>query len=263
MTARPIDEPNRVSSQLELLFDLTFVIAIAAVTEQFAHTIVEGHGSDGLLPFLQVFFAIWWAWMNFTWFASSYDTDDVTYRILTMVQMAGVLLLAAGVAPAADHGDYLMVTTGYLVMRLGLISLWLRAGIEDPDSRRTAFRYAFGIGALQVGWFGRLYLADAGASDTVLLAAFAALAVLELSVPRWAERPRPTNWHPHHIAERYGLFTIILFGESVLAASNGVGRALDGGELSRSLIVIAGSGLVLLFALWWLYFLLPAGEGLN
>ena len=106
MTARPIDEPHRVSSQLELLFDLTFVVAVAAVTDQFAHTIAEGHAGDGLIPFLQVFFAIWWAWMNFTWFASSYDTDDVAYRLLTMVQMAGVLVLAAGVPAAADHGDY-------------------------------------------------------------------------------------------------------------------------------------------------------------
>jgi low temperature requirement protein LtrA len=82
-------------------------------------------------------------------------------------------------------------------------------------------------------------------------------------VPRWAERTSPTNWHPHHIAERYGLFTIILFGESVLAVSNAVAGALEAAEVGRRLIIIAGSGLVLLFALWWLYFLVPAGEGLN
>ena len=263
MTARPIDEPHRASSQLELLFDLTFVVAVAAVTEQFAHTITEGHAGAGVLPFLQVFFAIWWAWMNFTWFASSYDTDDVTYRILTMLQMAGVLLLAAGVPAAADHGDYVMITSGYLVMRLGLISLWLRAGIEDPASRRTAFRYAIGIGALQLGWFGRLYLADTGASDGVLLAAFVALAILELSVPLWAERPRATNWHPHHIAERYGLFTIILLGEAVLAASNAVRRAVEETDVNAELIAVAGCGLVILFALWWLYFLHPAGPRLE
>lgn len=263
MTARPIDEPHRVASQLELLFDLTFVVAVAAVTEQFAHTIAEGHAGDGVLPFLQVFFAIWWAWMNFTWFASSYDTDDVTYRILTMVQMAGVLLLAAGVPAAADHGDYLMITSGYLVMRLGLVSLWLRAGLEDPASRRTAFRYAIGIGALQIGWFGRLYLANTGASDAVLLAAFVALAILELSVPLWAERPRATHWHPHHIAERYGLFTIILLGEAVLASSNAVRRAVAETDVNAELIAVAGCGLVILFALWWLYFLHPAGPRLE
>jgi low temperature requirement protein LtrA len=84
-----------------------------------------------------------------------------------------------------------------------------------------------------------------------------------LSVPRWAERPRPTTWHPHHIAERYGLFTIILLGEAVLAASNAVRRAVEDTAVSVQLIAVAGSGLVILFALWWLYFLHPAGPRLE
>src|SRR3954451_1312674 len=158
MTARPIDEPNRVSSQLELLFDLTFVVAVAAITDQLAHTIAGGHAREGVLPFLQVFFAIWWAWMNFTWFASSYDTDDVTYRLLTMVQMAGVLLLAAGVPAGFEDSDYAVIPIGYLIMRVGLVAQWLRAGLEDPVGRRTAFRYALGISIVQVGWIARLVL---------------------------------------------------------------------------------------------------------
>ena len=263
MSARPIDEPHRASSQLELLFDLIFVVAVAAATVELAHSVADGHGMAGLGAFLQVFFAIWWAWMNFTWFASSYDTDDVPYRLLTMVQMAGVLVLAAGV-PAAADGDYLAVTVGYLVMRLGLGSQWLRAGVEDPARRRTAFRYATGIAVLQVGWLAWLVLAEAGAlSPAALPVSFVALAVAELAVPRWAERPSPTNWHPHHIAERYGLFTIILLGESVLAAITGVRGALAEAAIGGAFVTIAVSGLVLLFSLWWLYFLQPAGEGLS
>jgi low temperature requirement protein LtrA len=202
--------------------------------------------------------------MNFTWFASSYDTDDVAYRLLTMVLMAGALVLAAGVPAAADHSDYRAVTLGYFIMRLALVAQWLRAGAEDPEGRRTALRYAAGITVLQAGWVLRLVLTETGAlASWAQLPFFVGLAVLELAVPRWAERTRPTNWHPHHIAERYGLFTIILFGESVLAASNGVRRALEAAEISGSLIIIAVFGLVLLFALWWLYFLPPHGEGLS
>jgi hypothetical protein len=206
MSARPIDEPHRVSSQLELLFDLTFVVAVAAITAQLAHRVADGHALAGIAPFLQVFFAIWWAWMNFTWFASSYDTDDVAYRLLTMLQMAGVLVLAAGAPAAADDSDYRAVTLGYFIMRIGLVAQWLRVGVEDRASRRTALRYAAGITIVQVGWILRLFLSDAGAlrpSSQVPL--FAILAVLELAVPRWAERARATNWHPHHIAERYGI----------------------------------------------------------
>ncbi|WP_347256713.1 low temperature requirement protein A [Actinomadura sp. RB99] len=264
MTARAIDEPHRASSQLELLFDLTFVVAVAAVTARFAEHVAGGHALSGLVPFLQVFFAVWWAWMNFTWFASSYDTDDIPYRLLTMLQMAGVLVLAAGVPAAADHSDYRTVAIGYLVMRTALVAQWLRAGAEDPAGRRTALRYALGVTVAQAGWILWLVAAEAGAlPPATRVPCFAALALLELAVPRWAERAGPTSWHPHHIAERYGLFTIILFGESVLAASNAVAGALDEAEVSGRLIVIAGSGLVLLFALWWLYFLVPAGEALS
>lgn len=264
MSARAIDEPHRVSSPLELLFDLTFVVAVAAVTAQLAHNIADGHGLTGLIPFLQVFFAIWWAWMNFTWFASSYDTDDVAYRLLTMVQMAGVLVLAVGVPAAASHSNYGVVTLGYLIMRIGLVAQWLRAGLEDPASRRTALRYAAGVTIMQVGWVLRLFLAETGAlPSSSELPSFACLVVLELAVPWWAERSRATNWHPHHIAERYGLFVIILLGEGVLAATRGVKGALEAAEISSPFVIIAISSLVLLFALWWLYFLAQAGEGLS
>jgi low temperature requirement protein LtrA len=91
MTARATDEPHRAATQLELLFDLTFVIAIASLAGRYAHALADGHALEELVPFLQVFFSIWWAWINFTWFASSFDTDDVPFRLPTMVQIAGVL----------------------------------------------------------------------------------------------------------------------------------------------------------------------------
>ena len=261
MTARPIDEPHRTATQLELFFDLTFVVAIAALTSRFAHALEDGHALDALVPFLQVFFAVWWAWMNHTWFASSFDTDDVAFRLLTLVQMGGVLVLAAGVPAALDDNDYGAVTLGYLIMRLGLITQWLRAAYEDPRSRRTALRYAAGIGVAQVAWLLRLALADS-LSEDALLAVFLVLVAFELCVPLWAERARPTSWHAHHIAERYGLFAIILLGESVLAACVGVQRALAAEGVSLPLVGIGVAALVLVFALWWLYFLQPIGDGL-
>ncbi|MFD1528379.1 low temperature requirement protein A [Pseudonocardia aurantiaca] len=263
MTARAVDEPHRVSTQLELLFDLTFVVAVAGCVAQLGHGVAEGHATEVIGPFLQVFFAIWWAWMNFTWFASSYDTDDVPYRLLTLLQMSGVLVLAAGVPSAFDTGDYRAVTIGYLVMRVGLVAQWLRAAREDPESRGTALRYAGGITAVEILWLLRLLLDEVGAlTGPAPVVVFLALAVAELAVPVWAEHSRSMSWHPHHIAERYALFTIILLGESVLAVSTGIADVLGSG-LDGSLVVVAGSGLVLLFALWWLYDLEPSADGLT
>lgn len=255
MVARDVDEPHRAASPLELLFDLTFVAAVSQASARLAHATEEGHVGDALGPYLMVFFAIWWAWMNFTWFASAYDTDDVLYRAMTFVQMAGVLVLAAGV-PAAFDGDFTTVTIGYLVMRVGLVALWVRAAIAHPESRATTLRYAAGVSLLQVLWLSRLALPDGGPGWVFLL-----LVLLELSVPSIAERAGATAWHPHHIAERYCLFTIILLGESVLASTNAVQDAVEHG-LSGELVTIALAGLAILFMLWWIYFSEPAGEGL-
>ncbi|GAA2133987.1 low temperature requirement protein A [Actinomadura napierensis] len=255
MVARDLAEPHRASSPLELLFDLTFVAAVSQAAGRLAHATEEAHAAGAAGAFLAVFFAIWWAWMNFTWFASAYDTDDVPYRVMTFVQMAGVLVLAAGV-PSAFDGDFTTVTIGYLVMRVGLVSLWTRAAIAHPEGRATATRYAVGVSLVQVLWVSRLALPGDGPAW-----AFIVCALADLSVPLFAERPRMTTWHPHHIAERYGLFTIILLGESVLAATNAVQGAVAHG-LSAGLVVIALAGLAILFTVWWIYFSEEPGEGL-
>jgi len=257
MRARDITEPHRVSSSLELLFDLTFVVAIGSLVAQLAHQVADGNAAEAIGPFLMVFFAIWWAWNQFTWLASAYDTDDVLYRVFTMVQMGGVLVLAAGVPSAFALQDFGAITLGYLIMRLGLLGTLIRAMKEDPESRANSRRYVIGIAVVQVGWLLRL----AFVPNDFLVPAFIVLAVAELLVSPWADRAAPLHWHPHHIAERYGLFAIILLGESVLAVTVAVQDALADG-VSAPLVSIAVSGLVLLFTLWWLYFSEPAAEGL-
>ncbi len=262
MRARDIDEPGRVSSPLELLFDLTFVVAIASIVGQLAHAVSTGHIGEALPDYLMVFFAIWWAWLNFTWFASAYDTDDVPYRLLTMLQMGGVLVLAAGVPTAFETGDYVLIVLGYFIMRIALVTQWLRAAIQDPTGRSTALRYALGISVVQTLWIIRLFTTG-GLPQGAQIAIFALLAVCEMAVPIWAERPGMTRWHPHHVAERYALFTIIVLGESVLAATTGVQSIVSAGASTGEFVLLAASGLALLFGLWWVYFLEPAHEGLE
>jgi low temperature requirement protein LtrA len=131
----------------------------------------------------------------------------------------------------------------------------VRAAIEHPETRDVSTRYAIGIAAVQVLWVIRLVF-------DLPLFTFPILAVLELLVPVWANRSGKDPWHPHHIAERYGLFVIILLGEGVLAATNGVQAALDASGVTAGLITVGVAGLVILVGLWWVYFLHPAGEGL-
>jgi low temperature requirement protein LtrA len=253
MRARSPHEAHRASTPLELLFDLVFVVAVAQASSRLHHGIAENHIAQAVLSYAMVFFAIWWAWMNFTWFASAYDTDDVPYRLAVFVQLVGALILAAGIPQAFDNRNFTIVTAGYVVMRLSLVGQWLRAAGSDPARRTTARRFAIGVGAVQVGWVALLFTPAAFRPI-----GFAVLVIAELLVPIWAERAAPTSWHPEHIAERYGLFTIIVLGESILSATLAIQAAAQAGELDAGLLAIISGGLLIIFSMWWLYFDQPA-----
>ncbi|MDN4477646.1 low temperature requirement protein A [Demequina sp. SYSU T00039] len=253
MRPRDPGEEHRAATPLELFFDLVFVVAVSIAASELHHALAESHIASGLAGYLLVFFGIWWAWMNFTWFATSFATDDWLYRALVVLQMAGVLVLAAGIGPAFSDGDLVLLVLGYVVMRVAMIAQWLRAARRAGDVRTTALTYAVGIGVLQVLWLAMLLLPDSPLRAAVVVT----LIVAELAVPVVAERRSPTPWHPHHITERYGLFTIIVVGESLLAASNAIIEALHGGEDLASLASLAVLSLVIAAALWWIYFWPP------
>src|SRR5690606_8762037 len=103
-------------------------VAVRTASSQLHHSLSSGHAGPGIVSYLMVFFAIWWAWMNFTWFATSFGVDDWLYRVITIVQMAGVLGLAAGIGPVFDEHDpdFTIVVVAYVVMRVAMIVQWLR-----------------------------------------------------------------------------------------------------------------------------------------
>lgn len=259
MTARSPEESHRVATPLELLFDLVFVVAIAQAAAGLHHSIAELHVAQGLISYAMVFFAIWWAWMNFTWFASAYDADDVPYRLTVFVQITGALIFAAGVPAMFESGDINQATVGgYVVMRIAAVAQWLRAAMSDPPRRTTALRYAAGVTALQLIWVVMLFV-----PRSWVLPGFILFAFVELGIPVWAERAAPTTWHPHHIAERYGLLTIIVLGESILAATLAIEEALTNGEALSALAPLIVGGLLIIYSLWWLYFYRPVHDLLD
>ncbi|MEU5098697.1 low temperature requirement protein A [Streptomyces sp. NPDC020996] len=253
MVGRNPGEPHRAATSLELFFDLCFVVAVAQASASLHEALTEGHHAGGVLRFALVFFAIWWAWMNFTWFASAYDPGDVAYRLTVLVQITGSLVLAAGVRRAFEDGDLYVITLGYVVLRTALATLWLRAALSDPARRRTALRFAAGVTACQLGWVALLFV-----PVPVRLPGIVVMVLAELSVPVWAQTAGMTPWHPRHIAERYELFTLIVLGESVSAATVAVRGAFDRHHGTGSLYALAAGGLLMAFAMWWLYFARPA-----
>ena len=159
LSGRDPDEPHRSATPLELLFDLTFVVAFGIAANELADYVAEGHAWTGIAGFTFASFAVAWAWINYSWFASAYDTDDWVMRLATMVQMLGVIVLALGLEQAfasIDAGDVLdngVMVAGYVVMRVPMVFLWARAAARhDPDRRPAAATYIWTISVAQVFW---------------------------------------------------------------------------------------------------------------
>ncbi|WP_202976016.1 low temperature requirement protein A [Rothia uropygialis] len=259
MGPRNPTEKSRTASTLELFFDLVFVVAVSTAAQNFHQLMSDGDIGGALAHYLMAFFGIWWAWMNFTWFGTSFDTDDWLYRLVTIVQMAGVLVLAAGLEPAFTESNYTVLVIGYVVMRVAMVFQWLRAARSGGQAGRAAMVYAAGILSVQVLWVAWLAVP---ASITQVLG-FVLLMLVEVSVPVVAERIGSTPWHPHHITERYGLFTLIVLGESLSASANAIIEALHESEELGELVAIAILALVVTAGLWWIYFWPPHHRSIS
>lgn len=252
-------ERERVSTPLELLFDLCFVVAVATAAAELHHALAAGHAASGAAAFALLFVPIWWAWMSYTWHASAFGADDAVHRLLALAQMAGVLAVAATL-PAAMAGDVVPFTLAYTAMRLPLVGHWLRAARDDRPYRTFALRYAAGTVVAQLLWLAALPLP----APLRPVAWVIALAV-DLATPMAAVRAAPGRvFHAGHIAERYGLFTLIVLGETILAVSVGLRTGLSAEEhVGARGIAIGVCALVVAFGLWWLYFDTLGREGLE
>jgi low temperature requirement protein LtrA len=263
MVGRDPAEHDRASTPLELLFDLTFVIAFGVASDELAHQLVAGQAFAGIVGFLLATFAISWAWVNFSWFASAYDTDDWVFRLTTMVQMVGVLVLALGLTDLfeslveGDHLDNRLVVTGYVIMRVPMVLQWLRAGREDPERRELCRLMVISIVVTQVGW---VLLLVPRLSVGWNIVCFVALVLAELCGPLLAEtRYGGTPWHGRHIAERYGLVIIIALGEGLLGTTATLKALVDRGwTLEIGLLGLAGVAMI--FGVWWNYFVIPYAD---
>jgi low temperature requirement protein LtrA len=267
MTGRDPHEAGRTATTLELLYDLVFVVAIGQAANQLAHLVAEGHYAAGVGGFAFAMFAVLWAWINFSWFASAFDTDDWPYRLATMVQMVGVTILGLGLPQMfhsidTGHGiDNRVMVAGYVVMRVAMVFHWLRAARQDPHCRAASLVYVKTIVLAQIGWVAMAFV-----HLSVLPAALIIIALLlvELGGPYLAEtRHGGTPWHAHHMAERYGLLAIIALGEGVIGTVASLSAVVEGQGWTTDAVMVAVAGMGLTFGMWWCYFMLPVGEILH
>ncbi|WP_232049944.1 low temperature requirement protein A [Actinoplanes sp. OR16] len=246
---RPPDlnqDSDRSATRLELFFDLAFVLFVARC----ADVLAKDETWHGALVFCAVLTIGWWAWASTTLYANRFDTDDAVFRLLTLAAMAGVVVMAASV-DKIDGPEGRWFAIGYVIIRLALIAGYARAWRHVPDARSTARLYLIGhslgaavwLASLAVPEPGRYWLWGVGVLADVVWPTAAAR--LKDAVPL----------HLEHLPERFGLFVILVLGESVAAVVTG----LHDGGWKPVVVVTATAAFVVAAALWWIYFDLSGG----
>ena len=223
---------------LELLFDLVFVFAITQVTTLLTHDPTW----HGLIRGALALAAVWWAWTGYAWLTSTLDVDEGGVRLAMLAAMTTMLGVALAL-PGAFGKDAVLFGLSFMLVRVFHLVLYANAGRGDPDLLKALLRLA------PTELTGAALLVAAGflGGGARLGAWVAALSVDYLG-------PAVVSLHgwriaPEHFAERYGLVVLIALGESVIAI--GVGAGLT---LTAAVVAGAALGVVVVSALWWLYF---------
>jgi low temperature requirement protein LtrA len=236
---RELEYDEHQVTPLELFFDLVFVFAITQVTTLLAQDPTWGGVFRGML----VLAALWWAWSVYAWLSSAMDVDEGGVRLVMLASM-GAMFGAALAVPGAFGDDAVLFGVAYLLVRLFHLVLSATVVRDDPDRRGALLRFA------PTAIVGPSLLVFAGflEGDERIAVWLVALAIDYLG-PVVIGVGRGWRVAPEHFAERHALIILIALGESIIAIGVGAGFELDTG-----VIVAAALGIVVVSALWWLYF---------
>ena len=235
------DQGERHATWLELFFDLVFVISIA----ELVHTLEDYRSLGDFLGTAGLFVAVWWAWVGYTVYADRFDTDDLLHRALVLAGMLAVIAMALSVHDAL-HGGSAQFALTFVAVRGIVLVLNARARRHAAPARPllNLFLAAFSTGAA-------LWLVSVFVPEPARYVLWGVALVIELSTP-WVgyRRIARAPVHASHLVERFGLFTLIVLGESVISVAQGAADV----DWTSATLAAAVAGFLIVAGLWWLYF---------
>lgn len=243
---------DRSIGWLELFYDLVYVATLI----QIGNFLSDNVSLVGFGQFLVMLAVVWWAWTGETFYQNRYVADDLIHRLLVFLQIFAVASLGLSVSEA--FGDlYVQFTMAYVLTRFILVLMYVRTARAHPDSVAFSRGYVIAYSVGIVIWLGSLLL-----PTEIHWVGWLVGICFELSIPLlpWIQKhQRQLGVDVHHIMERFGIFTIILLGESFV-------KILDdaqGASIGINQLLFSTFGLTVVYSLWWLYFSDTAGKEID
>lgn len=236
-----VETEPRHATWLELFYDLVFVVAVS----QLAHNLSKDISWQGFLGFIFLFIPVWWAWIGTTFYFNRFDSDDLVQRLLIGVQMLAIAALAVNIHHGLGESSA-GFALAYGAARVILVLDYLWAGLHIPLARGLTTHYANGFALAALLWLSSAWI-PIPFRFVVWALGLVVDFVMPLSAQQYQRRLLP---HSEHLPERFGLFTMIVLGEAIIAVVNGVAERQW--NLLNTLTAMGGFGIA--FSLWWLYF---------
>jgi low temperature requirement protein LtrA len=236
-------DSHRKVSWLELFYDLVYVATVV----QLGNKLSEDVTVEGFVGFALLFVPVWWVWMGTTFYANRFVADDLVHRLLIFAQIFVVSALAIHVYDGLGETSSGFALS-YAAARGILVVMYLRAAYFVEEARPLARRYATGFAIAAVIW-----LISAFVPPPLRFVLWGVGLLIDFYTPLSRESVRLQRQlppSPHHLPERMGLFTIIVFGESFIKVIGG----FSGHEIEFQRVIVAFVGLAMVGGLWWLYF---------
>lgn len=232
---------ERHATWTELFYDLVFVVAVAGLASRLLHNADWGGG----LAFIGLFVPLWWAWASFTFYVDRYDTDDAAQRLFAIVQMIAIAFMAVSIS-----GDVADTSIGYalsyIVARLALLAMYARARRHVQATRELVTGYLKGFSVELIPWIASLFVPTPW--RYVLWAIGLAISFYTPWAVRKIQAKVPLD--VAHLPERFGLFTILVLGESIAAVVAGLSHH----EWALAPSVTGALAVIVAAGLWWMYF---------
>jgi low temperature requirement protein LtrA len=237
------DDRDRKATWLELFYDLVFVVIIA----QLSHGLAGDVSWRGVAAFALPFVPAWWLWIGGTIYADRFETEDIGHRLLTFLQMVPVAAMAVFLHHGLEH-DSAGFALAYAAGRVLIIVMWVRGGWHNPEARPMTNMFAVGFTISVLLFGGSLLLPVPQRYQLWTVALVIDLLIPLTTIPHQRALPRFSS---SRLPERFGLFTIIVLGETIVGVVSGLAE-VHHLTWQTGLIGLLGMGLA--FGLWWLYF---------
>jgi low temperature requirement protein LtrA len=233
---------ERHATWLENFYDLV----VAIVVFQLSRNLNQDVSIYGFLSFVALFIPVIWSWVGVTFYSTRFETDDLTHRLLVLLQIAAAAFMAVSVPDGLGKNSGWFALS-YAAIRTILVIEYLRTRRHVPAARQLTTKYSIGFSIAAGLWF-----VSAFAPPPIRFIFWTIGLGVDIGTPLLFARQLSVQFAPHiqHLPERFGSFTIIVLGISILGVVNGIAAH----NWTTPSIISAGLGLGIAFSLWWIYF---------